>query len=354
MTYDFFVVPADLAEDLEQALGVYETTPETGALTPGGPVASFLSALAPLEAVGVRARGGDAGAYVTTSWDDPMGNLRSVAEAAAAQGLSVLDVQLGVLYDPRDRLDVALETQGGPRLTFVTRRILRLVLSHIRAAHYHWVTLRGPRTCSCRPTATTTAPGPWSTARVEGGTSRPGRPTPCSSSGCSGRGRATTGAGRHRSPSRPSTSEPEPREMAGRTGSGRKASGGTPATVALTRARVAFTEYRYGTTRLRRRTAGGGGRELWLEPAHVFKTLCREGRRPALVGVVPVAGQLDLKALAAAADGRRAEMADPAMPSAPPGTSSAASPRWASRAPPTVVYDTALGFRTVSRSRYAE
>jgi hypothetical protein len=141
MTYDFFVVPADLAEDLEQALGVYEATPETGALTPGGPVASFLSALAPLGAVGVRARGSDAGAYVTTSWDDPMGNLRSVAEAAAARGLSVLDVQLGVLYDPRDRLDVALETQGGPRLTFVTRRILRLVLSHVRAGRYHWVTL---------------------------------------------------------------------------------------------------------------------------------------------------------------------------------------------------------------------
>ncbi|WJM96485.1 Cys-tRNA(Pro) deacylase [Pseudomonas defluvii] len=53
--------------------------------------------------------------------------------------------------------------------------------------------------------------------------------------------------------------------------------------------------------------------KLGLEPARVFKTLlaCSE-KGELLVAVVPVAGSLDLKALAQAAGVKKCEMADPA------------------------------------------
>lgn len=52
--------------------------------------------------------------------------------------------------------------------------------------------------------------------------------------------------------------------------------------------------------------------KLGLDPVRVFKTLlaCSE-RNELLVAVVPVAGSLDLKALAQAAGVKKAEMADP-------------------------------------------
>ncbi|MFS2158020.1 Cys-tRNA(Pro) deacylase [Pseudomonas sp. Pseusp122] len=52
--------------------------------------------------------------------------------------------------------------------------------------------------------------------------------------------------------------------------------------------------------------------KLGLEPARVFKTLlaCTE-KGELLVAVVPVAGSLDLKALAQAAKAKKVEMADP-------------------------------------------
>ncbi len=138
MTYDFFVFPAELAEDLEQATTVHESAPRTGSPVAGSAVGEVVVAL---EELGVAVRGTGAGAYVSTSAEDPMAHLRTVADAAAAHGLSVLDVQAGALYDPRNAVDVALETQGGPRLTFLTRGILREVVSHIVEGRYHWVTL---------------------------------------------------------------------------------------------------------------------------------------------------------------------------------------------------------------------
>jgi hypothetical protein len=138
MSYDFFVFPADLADDLDQATTVYETSPQTGAPTPGSAVGELVEDLAEL---GIDVHGTAAAAYVSTSWDDPMANLRTVAEVAAAHGLSVLDVQLSALFDPRDAVAVQVETQGGPRLTYLTRRILAEVLAHIVDGRYHWVTL---------------------------------------------------------------------------------------------------------------------------------------------------------------------------------------------------------------------
>ncbi|MCI8209550.1 aminoacyl-tRNA deacylase [Pseudomonas sp. S25] len=53
--------------------------------------------------------------------------------------------------------------------------------------------------------------------------------------------------------------------------------------------------------------------KLGLEPAQVFKTLLASTEKgELLVAVVPVVGTLDLKALAAAAKAKKAEMADPA------------------------------------------
>jgi Cys-tRNA(Pro)/Cys-tRNA(Cys) deacylase len=52
---------------------------------------------------------------------------------------------------------------------------------------------------------------------------------------------------------------------------------------------------------------------LGLDPDQVFKTLLVDVDGRLVVGIVPVTGKLDLKALAAAVGGKRAAMADPAL-----------------------------------------
>ena len=91
------------------------------------------------------------------------------------------------------------------------------------------------------------------------------------------------------------------------------ASAGTPATVALTRAGVAFTAHAYEHDP---RTAAYGleaAEKLGIDPDRVFKTLLANVDGALAVGIVPVAQQLDHKALAQALGGKRAEMADPAV-----------------------------------------
>jgi Cys-tRNA(Pro)/Cys-tRNA(Cys) deacylase len=88
---------------------------------------------------------------------------------------------------------------------------------------------------------------------------------------------------------------------------------GTPATVALLAAGIAFAEHPYAHDP----AAASFGREaaeaLGVEPDRVFKTLLAEVDGRLVVGVVPVTGKLDLKALAAAIGGKKAAMADPAL-----------------------------------------
>ena len=88
-------------------------------------------------------------------------------------------------------------------------------------------------------------------------------------------------------------------------------SGATPATVALTRAGVAFTTHAYRHDP----TAPSYGLEaaevLGLPAAQVFKTLLADVDGALVVAIVPVARKLDLKALAAAVGGKKASMADP-------------------------------------------
>jgi Cys-tRNA(Pro)/Cys-tRNA(Cys) deacylase len=85
---------------------------------------------------------------------------------------------------------------------------------------------------------------------------------------------------------------------------------GTPATVLLSRNKVPHQVHEYAHDP-RSASYGTEASELLGLPAErVFKTLVAEVDGTLTVGVVPVAGQLDLKALAAAAGGKKAKMAE--------------------------------------------
>ncbi|MFH8592121.1 Cys-tRNA(Pro) deacylase [Streptomyces rimosus] len=88
--------------------------------------------------------------------------------------------------------------------------------------------------------------------------------------------------------------------------------GGTPATVALTEAGVDFTLHAYEHDPATASYGEEAAEALGVSPDQVFKTLLAEVDGALTVAVVPVSGTLDLKALAAAAGGKRAAMADPA------------------------------------------
>ncbi len=128
----------------------------------------------------------------------------------------------------------------------------------------------------------------------------------------------------------------------------KQGAGGTPATVALTRAGVAFTEHVYthdpGATSYGTEAADA----LGLEPARVLKTLFASVDGRLVVGIVPVAGQLDLKALAAAVGGKKAAMADPADAERATGyVVGGISPVGQKRAHPTVLDESAMAFDEV-------
>ena len=89
-------------------------------------------------------------------------------------------------------------------------------------------------------------------------------------------------------------------------------SGGTPATVALTAAGTAYTLHAYEHDPASPSYGEEAAQALGVSPDRVFKTLVADVDGELTVAVVPVAGSLDLKALAAAVGGKRAAMADPA------------------------------------------
>ncbi|MFG2539225.1 Cys-tRNA(Pro) deacylase [Streptomyces sp. NPDC048511] len=88
--------------------------------------------------------------------------------------------------------------------------------------------------------------------------------------------------------------------------------GGTPATVALTAAGTAFTVHSYDHDPASPSYGEEAAEVLGVSADRVFKTLVAEVDGELVVAVVPVAGSLDLKALASAVGGKRAAMADPA------------------------------------------
>ena len=87
---------------------------------------------------------------------------------------------------------------------------------------------------------------------------------------------------------------------------------------------------------------------LGIAPERVFKTLVAEVDGALTVGVVPVAGQLDLKALAAAVGGKRAVMAGVAAAERATGyVAGGISPLGQRKRLPVVIDSSALGFATI-------
>ena len=123
---------------------------------------------------------------------------------------------------------------------------------------------------------------------------------------------------------------------------------GTTATAALERAGIPFTVHEYAHDPRRGSYGQEASEALGVSPERVFKTLIAEVDGALVVGVVPVEGQLDLKALAAAAGGKKAAMAP--VPTAERATGYVAggiSPVGQRKKLPVVIDESALRFPTV-------
>ncbi len=125
-------------------------------------------------------------------------------------------------------------------------------------------------------------------------------------------------------------------------------SSSTPATLALAAAGISFTEHSYvhdhNTTSFGLEAATA----LSLDPEQVFKTLLADLDGSLVVAIVPVTGSLDLKALASALGGRKAEMADPRVAERRTGyIVGGISPIGQKNAHPTVLDETAGLFDTI-------
>ncbi|SDC96145.1 Cys-tRNA(Pro) deacylase [Nocardioides lianchengensis] len=127
-----------------------------------------------------------------------------------------------------------------------------------------------------------------------------------------------------------------------------KPAGGTPATVALTAAGIEYTLHPYEHDPRAESYGLEAAEVLGLDPARVFKTLMASVDGRLAVAVVPVSGQLDLKALAKALGASRAAMADKAAAERATGyVVGGISPVGQKRPHPTVVDATALGHPTI-------
>ncbi len=87
----------------------------------------------------------------------------------------------------------------------------------------------------------------------------------------------------------------------------------TPAIAALQALGIAYTQLGYTHDPAVTAFGDEAATALGVPPERVFKTLLVELDGELVAGVVPVAGRLDLKALAATLQGKRAALADPAL-----------------------------------------
>lgn len=117
----------------------------------------------------------------------------------------------------------------------------------------------------------------------------------------------------------------------------------TPAVVAAERAGVAFTVHEYAHDPRAPSYGLEAVEKLGLDPARVFKTLVADVDGTLTVAVVPVQGQLDLRAL-----GKRARLAEAKDAERATGyVAGGISPLGQRRRLPTVVDETALAFETI-------
>ncbi|GAA4230640.1 Cys-tRNA(Pro) deacylase [Actinomadura meridiana] len=94
------------------------------------------------------------------------------------------------------------------------------------------------------------------------------------------------------------------------TGKGRGGTG-TPATVVAAKAKIEFTLHPYEPDPDADSYGQAAADALGISPDQIFKTLLADVDGRLTVGVVPVSASLDLKALAGAAGGKKARMAEP-------------------------------------------
>lgn len=99
--------------------------------------------------------------------------------------------------------------------------------------------------------------------------------------------------------------------MAGKKTRSESASGSTPAFTALTQAGVGFTAHQYTHDPYAKSFGAEAADALGVEATRVFKTLMVDLDGTLVVAVVPVSGSLDLKSVASALGGKRAQMANP-------------------------------------------
>lgn len=128
-----------------------------------------------------------------------------------------------------------------------------------------------------------------------------------------------------------------------------KSSAGTPATTALTRAKIPFTLHPYEHDPRAEAYGDEAAAALGVDPARLFKTLIARVDGVGLVcAVVPVTGRLDLKALASAMRAKRAVMAEPTDAARSTGyVVGGISPLGQRTRIPVVVDASAAGFETV-------
>ena len=123
---------------------------------------------------------------------------------------------------------------------------------------------------------------------------------------------------------------------------------GTPATALLARQRVTFQLHAYDVDADTPNYGAAVADSLGIDQGRVFKTLVTEVDGALTVAVVPVSGDVDLKALAGAAGGKRATMADRALAERTTGyVRGGISPLGQRKRLPTVIDASASGYETV-------
>jgi Cys-tRNA(Pro)/Cys-tRNA(Cys) deacylase len=123
---------------------------------------------------------------------------------------------------------------------------------------------------------------------------------------------------------------------------------GTPATVAATKAKIDFTLHPYEPAPDAASYGEAAADALGVGHDRLFKTLVAEVDGDLTVAVVPVAATLDLKALATAVGGKRAQMADPQVAERTTGyVVGGISPLGQRRALPTIIDASVSGLATV-------